>query len=126
MQRPLFSIIIPVYNAAETLTSAVESILNQSEPDFELLLVDDGSQDTSADLCRQLAARDTRIRVFSQKNGGICAARNRGLAEACGEYIGFCDDDDLYLPDALQTAKQLLTDTGADFVRGGYELLRET
>lgn len=126
MQRPLFSIIIPVYNAAATLTSAVESILNQSEPDFELLLVDDGSQDTSADLCRQLAVRDSRIRVFSQKNGGICAARNRGLTEACGEYIGFCDDDDLYLPGSLQTAKQILKDTGADFVRGGYELLRET
>ncbi len=126
MQQPLFSIIIPVYNAAETLQAAVDSILKQSVQDFELILVDDGSRDGSSELCRELAEQDSRIRAFFQKNGGICAARNSGLAQAKGRYVGFCDDDDRYLPLALQTAKSLIEQTDADVVRGGYELQRET
>lgn len=126
MQQPLFSIIIPVYNAKATLKTAVNSILGQSEKDFELLLVDDGSRDGSIDLCRQLAQQDPRVKVFVQKNGGICAARNTGLSQTRGRYIGFCDDDDRYLPQALQTARELIEQTGADVVRGGYELQRQT
>lgn len=126
MQQPLFSIIIPVYNAKKTLQAAVDSILSQSVKDLELLLVDDGSRDGSLDVCRELAEQDPRVRFFSQKNGGICAARNAGLAQAQGRYIGFCDDDDYYLPNALQIAKNLIEQTGADMVRGGYELLRQT
>lgn len=126
MQQPLFSIIIPVYNATETLRTAANSILQQSVSDLELLLVDDGSRDGSAELCRELAAEDPRVRVFSQPNGGICSARNLGLEQARGEYVGFCDDDDLYLPRALETARRLIDETGADVVRGGYVLLRES
>lgn len=126
MQQPLFSIIIPVYNAAETLSAAVNSILSQSVQDLELLLVDDGSRDGSSDLCHSLAEQDSRVRVFSQKNSGICAARNSGLTQARGKYIGFCDDDDRYLPDTLQKAKELISQTNADVVRGGYELQRQT
>lgn len=126
MQQPLFSIIIPVYNSMETLSAAAKSILKQSERDLELLLVDDGSRDGSTDLCHRLAEKDLRVRVFVQKNSGICAARNRGLAEAKGRYVGFCDDDDVYLPRALEIAKDLIRQTGADVVRGGYELLRES
>lgn len=126
MQQPLFSIIIPVYNATKTLPAAVDSILTQSVQDIELLLVDDGSRDGSSELCRNLAAQDSRVRVFFQKNGGICAARNSGLQQACGRYVGFCDDDDRYLPGALELAKRLIEETDADVVRGGYELKRET
>lgn len=125
MQQPLFSIIIPVYNAKDTLQTAVDSILRQSVEDLELLLIDDGSRDGSTDLCRRLAEKDSRVRFISQKNGGICAARNTGLAQARGRYIGFCDDDDRYLSGALQTAKRMIDDTGADVVRGGYELQRQ-
>lgn len=125
MQQPMFSIIIPVYNAVETLQTAARSILRQSVDDLELLLVDDGSRDGSADLCQELAEQDCRVRVFSQKNSGICAARNRGLAEARGLYVGFCDDDDRYLPLALQKALDLIEQTHADVIRGGYELQRQ-
>lgn len=125
MQQPLFSIIIPVYNATKTLRAAVDSILKQSVQDLELLLVDDGSRDGSSELCRELAEQDARVRTIFQKNGGICSARNSGLAQARGQYVGFCDDDDRYLPSALQTAKKMIEQTGADVVRGGYELQRE-
>ena len=126
MQQPLFSIIIPVYNAVNTLQTAVDSILDQSFSDLELLLVDDGSRDGSVDLCRELSERDSRVRIFLQKNGGICAARNCGLTHARGTYIGFCDDDDRYLPQTLQKAAELITQTNADMIRGGYELQRQT
>lgn len=126
MQQPLFSIIIPVFNAAETLRAAANSILQQSVGDLELLLVDDGSRDGSAKLCQELAEKDSRVRVFTQSNGGICSARNLGLEKARGEYVGFCDDDDQYLPAALETARRLIQETGADVVRGGYALLRES
>ena len=125
-QPPLFSILMPVYNAAATLEAAARSVLDQSQGDLELLLVDDGSADGSLELARSLAAADPRVRVFAQKNGGICAARNRALAEARGRYLGFCDDDDLYLPGALAAVTALIARTGADLIRTGYELRRQT
>ena len=72
------SIVIPIYNAAATLRAAVESVLAQDVPDMELLLVDDGSTDATAVLCHALSEQDRRVRVLTQKNAGICAARNRG------------------------------------------------
>ena len=122
---PLFSIIMPVYNAAATLEAAARSVLDQGERSLELLLVDDGSADESLAIARRLAAADARVRVFAQQNGGICAARNCALAAARGEYVGFCDDDDLYLPGALHAAAAQIRQTGADVVRAGYELWRE-
>lgn len=123
--QPLFSIIMPVYNAQGTLAAAAASVLGQSVRSLELLLVDDGSADGSLAIARQLAAGDARVRVFAQQNGGICAARNRALAAARGLYLGFCDDDDLYLPGALAAAAALLETGGADVARTGYELVRE-
>ena len=122
---PLFSIVMPVYNAAATLEAAARSVLDQSEGNLELLLVDDGSTDGSLALARTLAAADPRVRVFAQQNGGICAARNRALREARGQYLGFCDDDDLYLPGALASVAARIGRTGADVIRTGYELRRE-
>lgn len=125
LDAPFFTLIVPVYNAACTLQKAVDSLLAQSMPSFEILIIDDGSTDGSLDLCQHLAGEDRRIRVISQENRGICAARNRGLTAARGQYVGFCDDDDVYLPDALRAARDLIEQTGADVVRGGYELWRE-
>lgn len=119
------SIIMPLYNAESTLQEAAASILAQDVDGLELLLVDDGSTDGTAALCHQLSQQDSRVRIISQKNAGICAARNRGLSAATGTYIGFCDDDDILLPGALR----LLVDTAEngqyDMVRADYELLRE-
>ena len=95
---PRISVIVPIYNAASTLRAAVQSILTQDIAGLEVLLVDDGSTDATPGLCHDLALRDDRVQVITQKNAGICAARNRGLSAAEGVYVTFCDDDDLLLP----------------------------
>ena len=92
------SIIVPVYNAERTLERCVSSILAQVYTDFELILINDGSTDRSGPLCDQLAASDARIRVIHQANSGASAARNRGLQEARGQYLMFCDSDDAVSP----------------------------
>lgn len=119
------SIIIPIYNAASTLRAAVSSLQAQNFEDLELILVDDGSQDDTPAICHRLSVQDPRIRVITQKNAGICAARNRGLSVARGEYIAFCDDDDEFLPGALSLLYRKAREEKADVVRGGYQLFRE-
>lgn len=90
----LISIIVPVYNINEYLSTCVKSILGQSYSNFEVILVDDGSTDGSGELCDKLAKDDKRIVVIHQKNQGTGAARNSGIRKANGEYIGFVDGDD--------------------------------
>lgn len=119
------SIIIPAYNAALTLRAAIEAILSQPVEGLEVLIVNDGSTDETAVVCHDLACQDARVQVITQKNAGICAARNRGLSAATGDYIAFCDDDDLFLPDALPRLLEIAEATQADVVRGNYELFRE-
>lgn len=119
------SIIMPVYNAESTLREAVQSIVQQEMDGWELLLVDDGSTDATAALCHELTRQDPRIHVITQKNAGICAARNRGLSAATGEYLAFCDDDDLLLPGALRFLYEEAEAGQADVVRGDYQLMRE-
>ena len=118
------SVIMPVYNAAAHLEAAVQSVLHQTLQDLELILVDDGSTDGSAALCDAAAAADCRVRTVHQSNAGICAARNRGLELAAGEYISFCDDDDVFLPDFLATALGSARKNDADLVRLDYRLFR--
>lgn len=96
--QPNVSIIVPVYNAEKTLERCVDSILNQTYGDFELLLVNDGSQDASGAICDHYAARDSRIRVFHRENAGVSAARNLALAHAVGSYLQFLDSDDWITP----------------------------
>lgn len=98
---PLISIIVPVYNVASYLSACLDSILSQSFSDFEVQLVDDGSTDGSGPLCDELAAKDPRIVVSHQKNGGVSSARNLALEQAQGEWILFVDADDALLPDGL-------------------------
>ena len=90
----LISVVVPVYNVEDVLHFCIDSILNQTYSDFELLLVDDGSTDKSGDICDQYARKDTRIRVFHKENGGVSSARNLGIDNANGEYICFIDSDD--------------------------------
>lgn len=91
---PKLSIIIPIYNAENSLARCLESILNQSFSDYELLLVNDGSTDSSLRLCQQYAEVDKRILVIDKVNGGVSSARNAGLDTACGDWITFIDSDD--------------------------------
>lgn len=96
MQDPLISVIIPVYNVAPYLREAVDSAVNQTYRNLEIIMVDDGSTDGSGDICDEYASRDPRITVIHQKNCGVSSARNAGLDRATGEYIAFLDSDDAY------------------------------
>lgn len=91
----LISVIIPVYNIEEYLPRCLESVLAQTYENLEILLVDDGSTDKSGVICNQYATSDTRIKVIHKKNGGVSSARNLGLENANGDYIGFVDGDDI-------------------------------
>ena len=89
--KPTISVIVPVYNVEKYLEECVESVLSQTFTDFELLLIDDGSTDSSGDLCDQIAKRDVRVRVIHKSNRGSSSARNKGVDEAKGEWIIFLD-----------------------------------
>lgn len=99
---PTVSIIVPVYNAEKFLNRCVDSILNQEYTDFELLLVDDGSKDSSADICDEYAAKDSRVHVIHKENSGVSDTRNTALDQAKGTYIQFLDSDDWITPDATK------------------------
>lgn len=97
----MVSVIIPVYNVENYLAQCIDSILAQSCPDWEAILVDDGATDSSGAICDDYAARDPRIRVIHRENGGLSAARNTGLKAARGEYVYFLDSDDYIKPQTL-------------------------
>lgn len=99
MNQKLISIIVPVYNTRAYLTRCVQSLMQQTYRELEILLIDDGSTDGSGELCEELQARDARIRVFHKENGGSSSARNLGLEKAEGVFIGFADSDDWVEPD---------------------------
>ena len=89
----MVSIIVPVYNTEKFLHRCIDSILAQTYTDFELLLIDDGSKDSSGAICDEYAVKDARVRVFHKENGGVSSARNLGLDNAKGEWITFVDSD---------------------------------
>lgn len=108
------SVIVPVYNAVAHLGACLASILSQTHTDLDVILVDDGSTDGSGALCDQIALTDSRVRVIHQTNGGIGAAQNAGLDAARGQYITFCDNDDLMSPHLIERLLQILVETDAD------------
>ncbi|MEG2120303.1 MAG: glycosyltransferase family 2 protein, partial [Pseudoflavonifractor sp.] len=120
MERPFVSIIVPIYKVEPYLRRCVDSILAQTHTDFELILVDDGSPDGCPAICDAYAAQDSRVRVIHQKNGGLSAARNAGLDVMRGQYVAFCDSDDVLHPDYLKVLYGLLTETGSDIAQCGY------
>lgn len=101
----MVSVVIPLYNNAATIAQAIDSVLNQTISDFELIVVDDGSNDGGKDVVRSLD--DNRIRFFVQDNSGVSAARNHGIEESQGEWIAFLDADDEWKPDFLSTVLSL-------------------
>ena len=100
--NPRISIILPVFNGEKYLAAAIESVIAQTIRDWELLIIDDGSKDNSPAICDDYAAKDTRIRVFHQPNGGVNSARAKGVDNATGEFLAFLDADDRFVPDALE------------------------
>lgn len=101
-EEVLLSIIVPVYNVEKYLKECVDSLLHQTLSQYEVILVDDGSTDSSGKICDRYASKDTRIKVVHKKNGGLSSARNAGLDVAKGRYIGFVDGDDYILPDMYE------------------------
>jgi glycosyltransferase involved in cell wall biosynthesis len=99
---PKVSIIVPIYNVEKYLYKCIDSILDQTFSDFELLLVNDGSPDTCGEICNEYAKKDKRIKVIHKENGGLADARNAGLDIATGEYIGFVDSDDFIESDMYE------------------------
>ena len=114
-EKPLLSIIVPVYDVENYLQKCIDSILAQTFTDFELILVDDESPDNCPALCDAAAAKDARVRVIHQKNGGLSAARNAGLDVARGAWIGFVDSDDYIAPEMYEKLYRAVQKTGADF-----------
>ncbi|MCK5383800.1 MAG: glycosyltransferase family 2 protein [Gammaproteobacteria bacterium] len=122
-ESPKFSVIIPVYNSAETLQRAIASVLEQTWPAHEIIVVDDGSTDSSLQVANGFASK---VRVIHQSNAGVSAARNRGAESATGDWLAFLDADDWYYPDRLKWhAEWIKRDGSLDFLTGDYEYRRE-
>ena len=119
---PLVSVIVPVYNAAQTLERCVEGILAQSFSDFELILVDDGSTDASGAICAAYSDADSRVVVVSQPNKGVSAARNAGLDRARARYVAYCDSDDTVKDYWLSSMVAVAEKAG--MIVCGYNILR--
>ena len=120
MERPLISVIIPVYNVAPYLERCLDSVAAQTWENLEVWLVDDGSTDGSLALCEARAEQDSRFRVLRQANAGVSAARNRGMDHAAGQYLQFVDGDDFLPPDATENLARTAAATGADLVVGRF------
>ena len=116
----LVSIIIPVYNVAEYLDACLNSILQQTYSEIEVLLINDGSTDESRIICKQWTERDVRIVAFDQPNKGVSVARNLGLEHASGYYVTFVDADDTLVPDAIETLVRDIETENAELVIAEY------
>ena len=115
------SVIVPVYNAEKYLRRSVDALLAQTLQDLQIILVDDGSKDTSGAICDEYAQKDARIHVIHQKNQGCGFARNSGLDAACGEYVGFADADDWVEPHMFESLYAAAVEHDADMVVAGMQ-----
>lgn len=120
-KQPLISVIVPVYNIIPYLPRCVESLRTQTYENLEILLIDDGSTDETPALCDRLATEDERIRVFHKKNGGPSSARNFGLQQAGGEYVGFVDSDDYVDADMYERLYGAIEKTGMPVAQVGRD-----
>lgn len=114
-----FSVITPIYNAEQFLPSCIESVLQQNNQDYEMILIDDGSTDSSKSICMEYSGKNEKIRYFCQENMGPSAARNRGLRAARGDYIVFLDADDMLDGECLRAFERIIQENGAEVIIGG-------
>lgn len=119
------SVVVPVYNVEKYLVRCIESIINQSYKNLEIILVDDGATDNSGAICERYAECDSRIKVIHKKNGGLSSARNAGLAVAQGAYVGFVDSDDDIDIHMYERMYQVIADEKVDFVMADYMRIPE-
>lgn len=123
--EPKVSVIVPVYQVIQYLDDCIQSILDQTFTDYELVLVDDGSSDGSGERCDEWAALDTRISVIHQENAGLSAARNSGLAKCHGDYVLFVDSDDIIKPLLLESVLAQINTTDSDICFYKYVIYRD-
>lgn len=121
MSEPLISVIVPVYNVEKYIAACVDSILAQTYTNLEILLVDDGSTDSSGALCDEYARRDVRVRVIHQENGGLSDARNTGMQSAQGTYFAFVDSDDFIAGDYIAYLYGMIEKHHAQIAVCGYQ-----
>ncbi len=119
MKTPAISVVVPIYKVEKYLDRCVQSILNQTFSDFELILVDDGSPDNCGAMCDAYAKQDSRVQVIHKENGGLSDARNVGKAAATGEYVLFVDSDDYIMPQLMERLYAMAKKYYADIVCGG-------
>ncbi|MCR5417976.1 MAG: glycosyltransferase [Lachnospiraceae bacterium] len=120
--KPLISVIIPIYQVEAYLRRAVDSVLNQTYRNLDIILVDDGSPDRCPKICDEYASKEARVRVIHKENGGLSDARNAGLDVAGGDYIAFLDSDDYYAPDFIEILYKELTDHRAQVALCRYQV----
>lgn len=116
MKQPIVSVIMPVYNGETYLRQCLDSVVNQTLKEIEIICVDDGSSDRSVEILKEYAAKDERVMVLQQANAGAGAARNNGLSKASGKYLSFLDSDDFFETDMLEKAVEKIAADRADFV----------
>ena len=119
--KTLISIIVPIYNVENYLRQCLDSIMNQTYQNFECLLINDGSPDNSAEICREYVEKDARFRYFEKENGGLASARNLGIKYSKGKYISFIDSDDWVESDYLEVLHSKIKEYNTDFVISSYK-----
>ena len=125
-KKPLISVIVPVYDVQKYVRKSVESILQQTYKNLEIILVDDGSTDESGNICDMLACSDNRVTVIHKKNGGLSDARNAGLDRATGELIGFVDSDDYIEKNMYEVLEERMRINEADISCCGRYVVQES
>ena len=117
----LFSVIVPIYNVQKYLNRCIDSVLSQTFEDYELILVDDGSLDECGAICDEYANMNEKIKVIHKDNGGLVSARQAGIRIATGDYVFHLDGDDAILPDALESAYEIIQKHRPDIVSFSYK-----
>ena len=117
------SIIVPVYNVEKYLKKCIDSIVNQTYKNLEIILVDDGATDRSGEICDELAKLDNRIKVYHKKNGGLSDARNYGVERATGSYVGFVDSDDYIDAEMYEKLYEAITKEDADVAECSFKII---
>ena len=125
MEEGLVSIITPMYNGARFIGQTIDSVLEQSYENWEIIVIDDGSKDNGPDIVQTYCDKDSRISLFSQQNGGSAAARNNGIRRAKGQFIALLDADDTWNPDFLQRQVKLMKDKNALLVYSSHTRIDE-
>jgi len=128
MEQTPVAVVIPAYNAAETLAETLQSVLNQTHTNLDIVVVDDGSTDDTRAIAESFAARDARVRVISQVNGGVARARNAGIAATTAEFVAPLDADDLWHPQKIARQLEVISDfgPGMGFVYTGFRRVDES